>query len=153
MKIFRYYQLLLSCLSFLVINQAMAEDFALSPDNHKREVFADQQITTDVRIKTHIYNENHVYKMVVQYGYQSIIEFAEGEEIQTLSLGDSYAWKLTPQDRRLFIKPLEDNIRTNLAIQTNKRMYLFDLVSTKPDPDNIDIVYVLRFFYPELKNH
>lgn len=110
----------------------------------------DIPITTDTRIKTYIYNQNEVYLIVMHYGFQSFIEFAKGEIIDTISMGDSYAWKLNPMGNRLFMKPLEQNIRTNMTIMTNKRIYQFDVVA-KPfeDGDEKDLVYTVRFFYPK----
>jgi type IV secretion system protein VirB9 len=112
----------------------------------------DLSITSDSRIKTYIYNPNEVYLIVVHSGFQSHIEFAKGEEIQTISMGDSYAWKITPLGNRLFIKPLEKNIRTNMTILTNKRTYQFDIVARELDgDDDKDLVYVVRFYYPSKK--
>lgn len=115
-------------------------------------VNAQVPIATDNRIKTYIYNENEVFKILVHYGYQSSIELAYGEEVQTISMGDSYAWKITPIGRRIFIKTLEENIHTNMTIITNKRTYQFDIIS-KPPSENFDkeLSYVVRFFYPEMK--
>ena len=112
----------------------------------------DLSITTDSRIKTYIYNPNEVYLLVVHYGFQSQIEFSNGEEVKTISLGDSYAWKITPLENRLFIKPMEKNIRTNMTILTNKRSYQFDIVAKElNDEDDQDLVYVVRFYYPSKK--
>jgi type IV secretion system protein VirB9 len=112
----------------------------------------DLPITTDNRIKTYIYNPNEVYLLVLHFGYQSHIEFAKGEEIQTISLGDSYAWKITPLANRLFIKPIEKNMRTNMTIITNKRTYQFDIVSQELEfGEEKDLVYVIRFYYPKKK--
>jgi type IV secretion system protein VirB9 len=111
--------------------------------------YAEVPIATDNRIKTYIYNENEVYSVLVHYGYQSSIEFGLGEELETISIGDSYAWKITPVGRRLFIKPLEENIHTNVTIITNKRTYQFDLISKLPGEGfDKELVYVVRFFYP-----
>jgi type IV secretion system protein VirB9 len=110
----------------------------------------DFPITTDNRIKTYIYNPNEVYLLVLHFGFQSNIEFAKNEEIQTITLGDSYAWKITPLDNRLFIKPMERNIRTNMTIITNKRTYQFDIVAKElEDGYEKDLVYVVRFYYPK----
>ena len=110
----------------------------------------DIPLTTDNRIKTYIYNKNEVYLLVLHFGFQSYIEFAKGEEIQTISLGDSYAWKITPLAHRLFIKPLEKDIRTNMTILTNKRTYQFDIMSkTLEEEEDPDLVYLIRFFYPK----
>ena len=112
----------------------------------------DLSITTDSRIKTYIYNPNEVYLLVVHYGFQSQIEFSKGEEVKTISLGDSYAWKITPLENRLFIKPMEKNIRTNMTILTNKRSYQFDIVAKELDgEEDQDLVYVVRFYYPSKK--
>lgn len=110
----------------------------------------DMAITTDNRIKTYIYNPNEVYLLVVHFGFQSHIEFAKNEDIQTITMGDSYAWKITPVGNRLFIKPLEENIRTNMTIITNKRTYQFDIAAkTLEDGEEKDLVYVIRFYYPK----
>lgn len=116
-------------------------------------VFADEPITTDNRVKTYVYNENEVYKLMIFYGYQTSIEFAKGEEVTNISMGDSYAWKVNSVGRRLFIKPLEDNMHTNMTVITNKRAYQFDLFSKKIDGKyNKELVYVMRFYYPENDN-
>ena len=116
--------------------------------------YAEAPVTTDSRIKTFVYNENEVYPITVHYGYQSSIEFGIGEEANVTSIGDSYSWKITRVGRRLFIKTLEANAHTNLTVITNKRTYQFDILSRLPD-ENIDqeLVYVVRFFYPEDKGH
>lgn len=110
----------------------------------------DLAITTDNRIKTYIHNPNEVYLLVLHFGFQSSIEFAKNEEIQNIVLGESYAWKMTPLANRLFIKPLEKNIRTNMTIITNKRTYQFDVVSKELEEGHEkDLVYVVRFYYPK----
>jgi len=121
--------------------------FLVSPAKAFEE---DYPITTDNRIKTYIYNPNEVYLLVLHYGFQSHIEFARGETIETISLGDSYAWKITPLDHRLFIRPLEKNIRTNMTIITNKRSYQFDIVAKDLElGEEKDLVYQIKFFYPK----
>ena len=110
---------------------------------------SDIPLTVDNRIKTYTYNENDVYKLLVNYGYQTTIEFSKNEKIVTISLGDNYSWKITPASNRLFIKPMEENINTNMTIITNKRTYHFDLFSEKLSKEKLkELVYVLRFFYP-----
>ncbi|MGI4775436.1 MAG: TrbG/VirB9 family P-type conjugative transfer protein [Janthinobacterium lividum] len=110
----------------------------------------DLPLTTDSRIKTYIYNPNEVYLFVLHYGFQSHVEFAKSEEIQTITLGDSYSWKVTPLANRLFIRPMEKNIRTNMTVITNKRTYQFDIVARELDEgEEKDLVYVIRFYYPK----
>jgi type IV secretion system protein VirB9 len=105
-------------------------------------------VAIDSRIKTFIYSENEIFRVVINFGYQTSIEFAEGEEIQTISVGNNFAWQLTPVGRRLFIKPLEENILTNMTILTNKRVYQFE-VQSKSQSYTVDeeLAYVIRFFY------
>ena len=112
---------------------------------------ASQPIVTDSRIKTFIYNENDVFKLLTHYGYQSNIEFGPKEKVVTISLGDRVAWQIVPAGRRIFIRALEENSETNMTIITNERAYQFDLRSSgggnlKPSEE---LVYVARFYYPE----
>lgn len=107
-------------------------------------------LTTDRRIKNYIYSPNEVYLLVLHFGFQSSIEFAPNEAIETLTLGDSYAWKITPLGNRLFIKAMEKNIRTNMTIITNYRTYQLDLVAKElEEGEEQDLVYVMRFQYPK----
>lgn len=108
-------------------------------------------VTTDSRIKTFVYSENEVFRIIVHHGYQTSIEFGESEEINMISIGNNYAWQLTPVDRRLFIKPLEENIITNMTVLTSLRAYHFE-VQSKLITYTVDeeLAYVIRFYYPEL---
>lgn len=110
----------------------------------------DAPLTTDSRIKTYVYSPNEVFLLVLHYGFQSHIEFDKNESVETITLGDSFAWKITPLGNRLFIKPMERNIRTNMTIITNKRTYQIDLVAKElENGDEKDLVYVVRFQYPK----
>jgi type IV secretion system protein VirB9 len=115
----------------------------------------DFPISTDSRIKTYIYNPGGVYLLVLHFGFQSHIEFAKGEEIESIVLGDTFAWKITPLENRLFINPMEKNIRTNMTVITNKkRTYQFDLISKELDKDyERDLVYTIRFYYPKKRGN
>jgi type IV secretion system protein VirB9 len=105
----------------------------------------DTSITTDS-------NPSDVYLIVLHHGFQSHIEFAKGETVQTISLGDSYAWKITPLDNRLFIRPLEKDIHTNMTVITNKRSYQFDILSKELEfGEEKDLVYQVKFYYPKKK--
>jgi len=114
----------------------------------------DLSITRDNRIKTYIYNPDEVYLLVLHFGFQSHIEFSKNEEVQNIILGDAYAWKLTPLGNRLFIKPLEKDIRTNMTIITNKRTYEFDITSVElMEGGEKDLVYVIKFDYSRSKKN
>lgn len=109
-------------------------------------------ITTDSRIKTLVFNENEVYQLKFFFGYQSFIEFSNDEKIELISLGESYSWKITPVDQRLFIRPLVINAHTNMTVITSKRTYQFDISSSRYDGRaDEELVYTVRFFYPDTK--
>lgn len=113
------------------------------------DVRAAEPIISDSRIKTFVYNENDVYTLTTHYGYQSNIEFAKNERIETVSLGDRIAWQIVPAGRRLFVRPQEEGVTTNMTVITNKRSYQFDLRAEagKLKP-NAQLAYVVRFYYP-----
>ncbi len=107
--------------------------------------------TTDSRIRTLVYNSNEVYELKFYYGYQSFIEFAEDEEIEMISIGEAFAWRLTPAGKRLFVRPLEIAGHTNMTIISNKRTYHFDIRSGEYDGKaDEELIYTVRFFYPQL---
>jgi len=113
--------------------------------------FAQTPITTDSRIRTLVYNPNEVYEVKFFYNYQSFIEFSEDEEIEMISIGEAFAWRLTPAGKRLFIRPLEVAAHTNMTIITNKRTYHFDIRSDEFNgKSDEDLVYTIRFFYPQV---
>ena len=108
-------------------------------------------ITTDSRIRTLVYNPNEVYELKFYYGYQSFIEFSEDEEIEMISIGEAFAWRLTPAGKRLFVRPLEIAGHTNMTIISNKRTYHFDIRSGEYDGRaDEELVYTVRFFYPQI---
>jgi type IV secretion system protein VirB9 len=112
---------------------------------------AQTPITTDSRIRTLVYNPNEVYELKFYYNYQSFIEFAEDEEIEMISIGEAFAWRLTPAGKRLFVRPLEIAAHTNMTIITNKRTYHFDIRSDEFNGKaDEDLVYTVRFFYPQV---
>jgi type IV secretion system protein VirB9 len=112
---------------------------------------AQTPITTDSRIRTLVYNPNEVYELKFYYNYQSFIEFSEDEEIEMISIGEAFAWRLTPAGKRLFVRPLEIAAHTNMTIITNKRTYHFDIRSDEFNGKaDEDLVYTVRFFYPQI---
>lgn len=111
---------------------------------------AQQPIATDSRIKTFVFSENEVFPIVLHYGYQTALEFGIGEIIQTYSVGNNYAWQFNNVGRTLFIKPMEENIITNMTVITNKHRYYFELQSKMASYDaDQDLAFAIRFFYPD----
>ncbi len=106
-------------------------------------------VPTDSRIKTYVYNQNDVYRVMTYYGYQMNIEFGPDEEIETVSVGDKTGWQITPSEDRLFIRAMSEEGHTNMTVITSERTYQFDLYSSKPGEEGWDeLVYVVRFYFP-----
>ena len=83
----------------------------------------------DARIKTLPYRENEVFRLTGHYGFSTVLEFASGENIETISIGDSESWQLVKPKRGnlLLIKPLEENAQTNMTVVTDQRIYTFEM--------------------------
>jgi type IV secretion system protein VirB9 len=106
--------------------------------------------TIDSRIKTIVYNPNEVVELTFHYGFQSFIELEEGEEIEIISLGESFPWKITPVGRRIFIRPMQINTNTNMTIITSERTYMFQLkADSYESKGDEELIYSVRFFYPD----
>lgn len=105
----------------------------------------------DSRIRTVPYDPGRVIALTGHLGYQMMIEFAEDERIEAVSVGDSLSWQVTPNRRatHLFVKPVEKASATNMTVITTQRAYAFELRAAEArgaaDPA---IVYVLRFDHP-----
>ncbi len=123
-------------MSFIVSFRAMAVE--------------DIPTTIDSRMKTIIYNPNEVFELTFFYGFQAFIEFSENEEIEIISLGESYPWRITPVGKYLFIRPMQVNANTNMLIITTERTYQFQIKSRAYEEGTDDeLVYSVRFFYPD----
>jgi type IV secretion system protein VirB9 len=107
-------------------------------------------LAVDPRIRVIVYNPDDVFKYTGFYGYQSSIEFEEGESVESISMGDSLSWQMVPAGRRLFLKPMEQDATTNMMILTNRRMYQFELHSAEAtDINDPKLVFSVRFIYPD----
>lgn len=103
----------------------------------------------DSRIRIISYNPNDVFKYTGYYGYQGSIEFEKGENIETVSMGDTISWQIVPSGNRMFLKPIEQDATTNMTVITDRRMYFFELHAA--DAKNINdpgLVFIVKFLYP-----
>ena len=103
---------------------------------------------SDQRIKQLSYDEGDVYTITTKYGYQTNIVFSPKEDIETISVGDKSVWQIIPSGNRIFIRPMEEDVITNMTVLTNKRSYQFDLKSLGP-AQNEGNIYVATFIYPQ----
>jgi type IV secretion system protein VirB9 len=102
----------------------------------------------DSRILLAAYRDGAVYKIVATYGFQTTIEFAEKETVETISIGDSIAWQVVPAGHRVFLKPQEPNAVTNMTVITSLRSYYFEL-NAKTSRDPAGVTFLLRFTYAD----
>jgi type IV secretion system protein VirB9 len=100
------------------------------------------------RVETVEWHPDQVVPLQVAAGYQLMVEFAADEHIQSVAVGDSGAWQVTPNRTgdRVFVKPLQGGLSTNLTVVTSARTYTFEL-SPLSGPST-DMPYVVRFSYP-----
>ena len=102
---------------------------------------------SDPRLKSVHYEADKCVSVQGRLGYQSMIEFGNGEQIENVAVGDSSAWQVTPNKRAnlLFLKPLMGKAKTNMTVVTDQRTYLFDLSVASSG----SALYNLRFTYGE----
>ncbi|MBB5986645.1 TrbG/VirB9 family P-type conjugative transfer protein [Sphingobium lignivorans] len=102
----------------------------------------------DPRFQMVDYRAEQVVQLQAAPGYQLSIEFAPDERIESVAIGDSGAWQVTPNRRgdQLFIKTVQAGTTTNMTVVTDARIYLFDLYPL--DRVTPDMAYRVRFVYP-----
>lgn len=104
----------------------------------------------DPRIQTVDYDPDQVVVLRGTLGYQFMLEFAAGERIETVSIGDALGWQVTPNRKAnvLFIKPVDRLSVTNLTVLTDQRRYAFELV-VAPRGSAAPVLFVARMVYPQ----
>lgn len=124
--------------------------FLFSSNSHAlREA---KPMAVDSRLKTMIFNPHDVYKYTGFYGYQGNIQFARGETIENISMGDSTAWQITPLENILFLKPIAQDATTNMTVMTSKRIYYFEIHAAETEtPNDPEIAFSVKFIYPNDK--
>lgn len=106
---------------------------------------------TDAHIQSIFYDPDQVVQLRGHFGYQTMIEFDEGERIENVAIGDALGWQVTPNKRanKLFLKPLDRKATTNMAVVTDRRRYTFSLTVATPGKQDAAAPWVVRFRYPE----
>jgi type IV secretion system protein VirB9 len=98
------------------------------------------------------YNPDAVVRLTGYTGYQMILEFEGGEKIETVGIGDSSGWQVTPNGAAtvMFLKPVGLPRTTNMSIVTNLRRYNLELVAhSGAKVSQRQIIYAVRFRYPQ----
>lgn len=106
----------------------------------------------DSRVRTATYDAEEVYRLTGYVGYALDIEFEPGEMFKGLAAGDIQGLTFDAQGNHLFLKPKAGGVTTNLMVLTNRRHYRFDyaVLTRVPDQSKDEIIYALRFLYPEV---
>lgn len=104
----------------------------------------------DARIRIVPYDADAVTNLQAVFGFQTMVQFGDDEQIQNVSIGDGAAWQVTPNKAAtlLFIKPVDIATTTNMTVVTDKRSYLFEL-SAHSVAYGQEAPYVIRFAYPK----
>ena len=109
----------------------------------------------DPRVRIVDYNSLNVVRLVTFYGVSTHVQFADGEAIRDVAVGDEQAWKIVPRGNHLFIKPQARKADTNVTVITDKRTYHFALVvqpRSVSDPaawSDPSLIFSLKFNYPD----
>ncbi len=111
---------------------------------------AQQTARIDPHIRYVDYDPDAVIRLIGHTGYQMILEFAPGEKIETVGIGDSSGWQVTPNGAAtvMFLKPVGLPRTTNMSIVTNYRRYNLELLARSGTKvAQSQIVYAVRFRY------
>lgn len=105
----------------------------------------------DPRIRVASYSSEEVYRLYGFVGYQIDLQFEPGETFVGLGAGDIDGVSFVAEANHLFLKPKVAKVGTNLTVLTSKRHYQFDYAasSRRPDPLVDEVIYAVRFTYPE----
>jgi len=102
----------------------------------------------DPHIQSVDYDAEQVVVLSVAPEYALTLEFSPDERIENVSVGNNAAWLVTANKSadRLFIKPVQGLVDTDMTVVTDTRIYTFFLKALPaPDPR---MAYLVRFQYP-----
>lgn len=108
----------------------------------------------DPRIRHYLYSENEVYKFDLYLKSVTAVQFSEGEEVQSILIGDSASWEVVKlqSGNVVSIKPTIPSAATNMTIYTDKRVYAFELSSQREYVPGAGDAPIFRsiFTYPQV---
>ena len=101
----------------------------------------------DPRIRVYAFSPDVVYTLPVTVGMHTHIPLGADEElIEKPKLGETIQWRVTGNEKNLYIKALKADTSTSMSLVTDKRVYQFELVATAKAEDRIQKAY---FSYPD----
>jgi type IV secretion system protein VirB9 len=111
-----------------------------------------RSVTADHRVREVNYSDQNVIAIRSAFRTATQIEFAQGEVIKFVAMGDTVSWEVAPAENSLFIKPRERAGGTNLIVVTEyagqKRNYTFAL-SAVANSRVAETYFKVRVRYPE----
>lgn len=109
--------------------------------------------SSDPRIRHFFYSENAVYRLELYLRSVTALQFASGEEVQSILIGDSASWEIVKlkSGNVVSVKPIAEAADTNMTIYTDKRVYSFDLHSAGSAVPGAPTVFRSVFVYPAEK--
>lgn len=112
----------------LLVSSAVIAFVAVTPARAEQNAVGYQ---ADVRIKKYVYDENNVYNLNLYLKSVTAIQFAQGELVQSILIGDSASWEVVKlkSGNVISIKPIIDRALTNMTVYTDQRVYTFELRS------------------------
>jgi len=102
----------------------------------------------DAHLQQINYDPGQIVQLRGSPGYQLMVELSPDEQVQNVAVGDNAAWQVSVNKGgdRLFLKPVQPGVATNMTVVTSVRVYSFDLQSIEgPSPD---MPYTVQFRYP-----
>jgi len=109
-------------------------------------------VTADRRVREVNYSDQNVITIRSALRTATQIEFAPGEVIKFVAMGDTVSWEVAPAENSLFIKPRERAGGTNLIVVTDyagqKRNYTFALSAVANSRASVSY-FKVRVRYPE----
>ena len=96
------------------------------------------------------YNENNVYRIYATPNFLTTLQLNADEKITFLAGGDTENWQIEEAQGGkkngtfIFLKPIEEDLKTNIVITTNKRIYNLQVSSTDDEYNSL-----VKWNYPE----
>jgi type IV secretion system protein TrbG len=105
----------------------------------------------DSRIRVYAYSPDVVYTLPVTISATSAMHThvalgPDEELIEKPKLGETIQWRVSGNEKNIYIKALKAGTSTSMTLVTDKRTYQFELVSTSQPADRIQKAY---FSYPD----
>lgn len=105
----------------------------------------------DSRIRVYAYSPDVVYTLPVTISSTSAMHThvalgADEELIEKPKLGETIQWRVSGNEKNIYIKALKADTSTSMTLVTDKRIYQFELVATSKAADRIQKAY---FSYPD----